>query len=81
MEGLLVLIEMAVFQQVGCIFCSNRGAGEHLNNLLSIKDQVTSFLNSYRGERANKFIAYFQNFTNTYGTLEELKEKIVTKLF
>ena len=75
MEGLLVLIEMAVFQQVGCIFCSNRGAGEHLNNLLSIKDQVTSFLNSYRGERANKFIAYFQNFTNTYGTLEELKEK------
>lgn len=75
MEGLLVLIEMAVFQQVGCIFRSNRGAGEHLNNLLSIKDQVTSFLNSYRGERANKFIAYFQNFTNTYGTLEELKEK------
>lgn len=40
-----------------------------------IANQVTNFLNSYRGKRANKFIAYFQNFTNTYDTLENLKEK------
>lgn len=32
-------------------------------------------LNSYRGQRANKFIVYFQNFTNTYDTLENLKAK------
>ena len=58
----------------GCIFCGERGSGEHLNSTY-ISDQVTSFLSSYRGLRANKFIAYFQNFTNTYDTVENLKKK------
>ena len=30
---------------------------------------------SYKADRANKFIIYFQNFTNTYGTIKELKNK------
>ena len=59
----------------GCIFCSERGSGEHISNLLTISKQVKKHLSSYRGERANKFIAYFQNFTNTYDTLENLKAK------
>ena len=59
----------------GCIFCSERGSGEHISNLLTISEQVKKHLSSYRGERANKFIAYFQNFTNTYDTLENLKAK------
>ena len=59
----------------GCIFCSERGSGEHICNLLTISEQVKKNLSSYRGERANKFIAYFQNFTNTYDTLENLKAK------
>ena len=42
---------------------------------IEISSQVTSFLNSYRGERANKFICYFQNYTNTYDTIEKLKIK------
>lgn len=58
----------------GCIFCGERGSGEHLSPK-EISQQVTNFLSSYRGERANKFIAYFQNFTNTYDTLENLKNK------
>jgi radical SAM protein (TIGR01212 family) len=58
----------------GCIFCGEHGSGEHLKHI-DIPNQVTSFLNSYRGERANKFICYFQNYTNTYGKLEDLKEK------
>ena len=58
----------------GCIFCSERGSGEHLKKL-SIKEQIENHLNSYRGERANKFIAYFQNYTNTYECLENLKSK------
>lgn len=58
----------------GCIFCGERGAGEHLKNI-EISRQITSFLNSYRGERANKFICYFQNYTNTYDTIENLKMK------
>ena len=58
----------------GCIFCGERGSGEHLSST-KISEQVTNFLSSYRGKRANKFIAYFQNFTNTYDTIENLKEK------
>lgn len=81
----------------GCIFCSEKGSGEHIekfknrNNsentsainmpcslestLKSISNQVTNYFNSYKAERANKFIAYFQNFTNTYDSIENLKAK------
>lgn len=60
----------------GCIFCSERGSGELIKFAnQNIADQITNFLNSYRGKRANKFIAYFQNFTNTYDTLKNLKNK------
>ena len=58
----------------GCVFCTERGSGEHLK-LKPIPEQVKEHLESYRGKRANKFIVYFQNFTNTYDTLENLKEK------
>lgn len=63
----------------GCAFCSKRGSGEHLKNK-SIPDQVREHLNSYRGERANKFIVYFQNFTNTYDEVESLKQKYDSSL-
>lgn len=63
----------------GCIFCSEQGSGEHIK-CKDIQNQIKSHLNSYRGERANKFIAYFQNFTNTYDTLENLKEKYDSSL-
>lgn len=58
----------------GCIFCGNRGSGEHLKPM-DIPSQVQDFFNSYKAFRANKFIVYFQNFTNTYDTIENLKEK------
>ena len=41
----------------------------------SISQQVENYFKSYKAERANKFIAYFQNFTNTYDTVENLKKK------
>lgn len=63
----------------GCIFCTNRGSGDHLKNI-NIKEQVQEHLNSYRGKRANKFIVYFQNFTNTYDKVEKLKEKYDSSL-
>lgn len=84
----------------GCIFCSEKGSGEHIKqvhnnledksifneNVLSkqqnlnknfefISEQVKNYFNSYKAQRANKFIAYFQNFTNTYDTIENLKAK------
>jgi len=58
----------------GCIFCSASGSGRERTGL-SITQQITKHLNSYRGERAEKFIVYFQNFTNTYDTVENLKRK------
>ena len=58
----------------GCIFCSEKGSGEHIK-YNHIQTQIKEHLNSYRGERANKFIAYFQNFTNTYDTIENLKAR------
>ena len=59
----------------GCIFCSERGSGEHINQASDISNQVKNYFNSYKSKRANKFIAYFQNFTNTYDTIENLKSK------
>lgn len=59
----------------GCIFCSEKGSGDHLNSSESIENQVKNYFKSYKAERANKFIVYFQNFSNTYDTLENLKMK------
>ena len=59
----------------GCIFCSEKGSGEHLLPNIDIKNQVTSQLNGIKSKRANKFIAYFQNFSNTYDMIENLREK------
>ena len=58
----------------GCIYCGERGSGENTKRI-EIKDQVKNFIDSYRGKRANKFVAYFQNFTNTYDSIKNLKEK------
>ena len=65
----------------GCVFCSERGSGEHIlcnhieDDVTSIQNQVKSYFSSYKATRANKFIAYFQNFTNTYDTIANLKTK------
>ena len=59
----------------GCIFCSNKGSGELIKSAPDISSQITQYFESYRAKRANKFIAYFQNFTNTYDTYQNLKEK------
>lgn len=59
----------------GCIFCSERGSGEHIKKTNDITKQVENYFKSYKAQRANKFIVYFQNFTNTYDTIENLKSK------
>lgn len=62
----------------GCIFCGETGGSfENLPSYLSVDAQLSQN-KDYIGKRykANKFIAYFQNFTNTYMTLEEFKEII-----
>lgn len=69
----------------GCIFCGEKGAGELIkgkceNLIISIKNQISTFLNSYRGERAERFIVYFQNFTNTYDACKNLKLRYDTAI-
>ena len=59
----------------GCLFCSEAGAGEFAApRRLSITEQIKQqkeFLSPKW--KTGKYIAYFQNFTNTYGTVEYLR--------
>ena len=89
----------------GCIFCSEKGSGEHIKEFIKkthttsettnafyegfssidislqyIQFQIQNYFNSYKSTRANKFIAYFQNFTNTYDSIENLERKYNTAL-
>ncbi|WP_455258015.1 TIGR01212 family radical SAM protein [Peptoniphilus asaccharolyticus] len=61
--------------QGGCIFCSSRGAGEFTSGHLTIREQV-EFQKSFMTKKwkSDKYIAYFQNFTNTYGDINRLKK-------
>ena len=40
-----------------------------------IKFQIENYFKSYKATRANKFIAYFQNYSNTYDSISNLKIK------
>lgn len=53
----------------GCIFCSENGSGEFASN---IEEQIE--LLSEKWPNAN-YLAYFQNHTNTYAPVEELRKK------
>lgn len=52
----------------GCVFCGSIGAGyENLPADMTIQQQIASNIAHIQPKyKANKFIAYFQNFTNTY---------------
>lgn len=57
----------------GCIYCSERGSGEHIECGKTIREQVEGAL---RGASADDgFIVYFQNFTNTYADIETLRSR------
>lgn len=59
----------------GCIFCSEGGSGDFAESAsLSVAEQID--LAKMRLEKkfhGNHYIAYFQAYTNTYGSLEYLK--------
>ena len=57
----------------GCIYCGERGAGEHIDPSISIREQVLTALQEAEDE--DMFVAYFQNFTNTYAPIDILKER------
>ncbi len=57
----------------GCIYCGERGAGEHIDPKASITAQVSEALEN--ASQNELFIAYFQNFTNTYAHPDTLKAR------
>lgn len=61
----------------GCIFCSERGSGDFAGErLLSIEDQFCQIQDVMNKKwKSGKYIAYFQAFTNTYDTVENLRRK------
>lgn len=57
----------------GCIFCGERGAGEHIRGRVSLSAQVAAGI--AERPKAKFFVAYFQNFTGTYAPPSVLKQK------
>ena len=59
----------------GCIFCSSGGSGDFAADAaLSIRQQIEAGKKLLSNKRpVNKYIAYFQAFTNTYGPVDYLR--------
>ena len=64
----------------GCIFCGEEG-GSFENNFGSVRDQLLKNKELIKNKyKANKYIAYFQNFTNTYMPFEDFQRVIEESL-
>lgn len=66
----------------GCIFCSSRGSGDfNSDNSKSISIQIEEQKKIMSKKwKSNTYIAYFQNYTNTYDSVENLRIKFYTAL-
>jgi radical SAM protein (TIGR01212 family) len=61
----------------GCTFCNNKAfSPSYCEPQTSIEEQIKKGLNFHkkRYKKAENFLAYFQSFSNTYASLEKLKE-------
>ncbi len=60
----------------GCLFCGARGAGDFTISDADITAQVRARLAApLGGRRAERFIAYFQNFSGTYADVAALRAR------
>ncbi len=58
----------------GCIYCNARGSGTGAFSSLSVREQLEKGKVALRKRyKAEKFIAYFQSFSNTYGPVETIR--------
>ncbi len=69
----------------GCIFCSQSGSGDFASDRnLSVEEQIENAKklveSKLKTQKKKLYIAYFQNFTNTYGNADELYNKYLTAL-
>ncbi len=60
----------------GCIFCDDSGSfSQAHSNLLSIENQVNEGIKTLSNRfKAEKFMSYFQAYTNTYKPVDELEK-------
>ena len=60
----------------GCIFCSDKGASEFAFSNFSITEQFNMYKEFVSKKWKNaKYMPYFQAYTNTYDTIENLRAK------
>ncbi|NLK64617.1 MAG: TIGR01212 family radical SAM protein [Tissierellia bacterium] len=60
----------------GCIFCSERGSGDFTIRGKTISEQIEKQKSLMSNKwRSNTYIAYFQNYTSTYDTVDNLRKK------
>ena len=60
----------------GCIFCGEVGSGDFaIKKEVSVQKQIELGKNLFQTKKiGNKFIAYFQSFTNTYAPISYLEQ-------
>ncbi len=60
----------------GCIFCSNQGSGDFAGNPKDDLDKQYQEIKTIMSKKwpNSKYIIYFQAFSNTYGSIDKLKQ-------
>lgn len=66
----------------GCIFCSEKGSGDFAGNVdSSISKQIEEQIDYLSKKwKSSSYIAYFQSYTNTYDTVQNLEKKYLEAL-
>lgn len=66
----------------GCIFCSEKGSGDFAGNVdSSISKQIDEQIDYLSKKwKSSSYIAYFQSYTNTYDTVNNLEKKYLEAL-
>ncbi len=66
----------------GCIFCSEKGSGDFAGNVdSSISKQIDEQIDYLSKKwKSSSYIAYFQSYTNTYDTVQNLEKKYLEAL-
>lgn len=58
----------------GCTFCSEGGSGEFAAKTAPVSEQIEQAKKLVQAKtRGNRYVAYFQSYTNTYGDLNRLR--------
>lgn len=64
----------------GCIFCSAGGSGDFAvqvaskSNIITVREQIEEGIARFNKSVGDKFVIYFQAYTNTYGDIDYLRK-------